>query len=102
MGFRGMVCCSFEVLACHASRVIQALPFMFADEPVPTNPFGAPVLIRPILDIGPGVTDICSVSDGGNTLYVTTYFKNVQTPTVLRSIPNIFGQAYLRTLLRNF
>ena len=37
------------------------------------QPFGSPVLIRPILGIGPGGTDVSSLSDDGATLYVGTY-----------------------------
>lgn len=37
------------------------------------QPFGPPVLIRRILDIGPGGSDYCSLSDDGATLYVGTY-----------------------------
>ena len=37
------------------------------------QPFGSPVLIQPILGIGPGGTDVSSLSDDGATLYVGTY-----------------------------
>jgi hypothetical protein len=37
------------------------------------EPFGAPVLIQPILGIGTGGADYCSLSDDGTTLYVGTY-----------------------------
>jgi hypothetical protein len=37
------------------------------------QPFGAPVLIRPVLDIGTGGTDVCSLSDDGTTLSVGTF-----------------------------
>jgi hypothetical protein len=37
------------------------------------QPFGAPVLVRPILSIGPGGSDFSSLSDDGTTLYVGTY-----------------------------
>jgi hypothetical protein len=40
------------------------------------QPFGAPVLIRPILGIGTGGTDFSSLSDDGTTLYLGTY-RNV-------------------------
>jgi hypothetical protein len=35
--------------------------------------FGPPALIGPILNIGPGGADICSLSSDGTTLYVGTY-----------------------------
>lgn len=41
--------------------------------PSTTQPFGAPVLVRPILSIGTGGTDISSLSDDGATLCVGTY-----------------------------
>jgi hypothetical protein len=37
------------------------------------RPFGAPVLIRPILGIGTGGVDFSSLSDDGTTLYLGTY-----------------------------
>jgi hypothetical protein len=37
------------------------------------QPFGPPVLIRPILNIGSGGVDYSSLSDDGTTLYVGTY-----------------------------
>jgi hypothetical protein len=37
------------------------------------QPFGPPVLIQPILGIGTGGADACSLSDDGTTLYVGTY-----------------------------
>jgi hypothetical protein len=37
------------------------------------QPFGTPGLIRPILGIGPGGTDVSSLSDDGTTLYVGTW-----------------------------
>ena len=37
------------------------------------QPFGAPVLIRPILGIGTGGVDFTTLSDDGSTLYVGTY-----------------------------
>jgi hypothetical protein len=37
------------------------------------QPFGAPVLIRPILGIGTGGVDFSSLSDDGTTLYLGTY-----------------------------
>jgi hypothetical protein len=37
------------------------------------QPFGAPVLIRPILGIGTGGVDFSSLSDDGATLYLGTY-----------------------------
>ena len=37
------------------------------------EPFGPPVVIRPILGIGTGGADFCSLSDDGRTLYVGAY-----------------------------
>jgi hypothetical protein len=37
------------------------------------QPFGAPVLIRPILSSGPSGVDMSSLSDDGRTLYVGTF-----------------------------
>src|SRR5262249_6942989 len=45
--------------------------------------FGPPVLIRPILGIGTGGTDISTLSDDGTTLYVGTY------PSVYPNWPEI-------------
>jgi len=39
----------------------------------PTQPFGPPVVIRPILVIGSGGADYCSLSDDGTTLWVGRY-----------------------------
>jgi hypothetical protein len=41
--------------------------------PSPDQRFGTPVLIQPILGIGTGGADACSLSDDGTTLYVGTY-----------------------------
>jgi hypothetical protein len=39
----------------------------------PAAPFGEPMLIRPILGIGSGGADVCSLSEDERTLYVGTY-----------------------------